>query len=521
VNAKPKAATSDVHAALDALDSNVTSLEDHERRKHLAACKQRRADLSDDELMFESLADLFGWNTDQRGFMHGFVARSLGMAPDEKIFVNEIELGQLLPGDSDVTEDSYKRRVRRAYAEIDAAQRSKGRLALKRKDGQFILEAGKESVTGKRFVSKKKKLICAECFCPLTQGIVEGVDMARRLPGRRRIKFRRAARAVFDSLPECKPLPPAQPTPFVRDAEAGEVGVSSREAFELATVGRSVGPEEGGSQSEKQARPARPIRQFKENAALALRAAKERDAVKGYDSSEEFDRQAASLYVELGRVVAEAQGLDASDTPAVIRQTIARLQAMLGVSGIVATENTTLATKDILDSENETAPNSAFSAPSPSNLPAKCEVGPKKPDNSVQAKGRIPTEFVQRVRDAADLREVVETRGVKLKRYGSEWKGRCPFHEEKTASFSVNQVKGTYYCFGCQKGGNAFNFVMESEGVGFRDAVMIVAGSVGMSLPGVDVDRPPPRKAELVVEYDAGEPVGPEWGDVPLQEYDL
>jgi len=66
----------------------------------------------------------------------------------------------------------------------------------------------------------------------------------------------------------------------------------------------------------------------------------------------------------------------------------------------------------------------------------------------------------------------------------------CPFHKEKTPSFSVSPTKEIFYCFGCHKGGSVFNFVMEIEGVGFGEAVKIVADKVGMSLPKmVDDER--------------------------------
>jgi DNA primase len=64
---------------------------------------------------------------------------------------------------------------------------------------------------------------------------------------------------------------------------------------------------------------------------------------------------------------------------------------------------------------------------------------------------------------------------VELKKAGTNYSARCPFHNEKTASFNVNPAKGIYKCFGCGKGGNAINFIMEHEGVDFKQAVELGA----------------------------------------------
>ena len=72
---------------------------------------------------------------------------------------------------------------------------------------------------------------------------------------------------------------------------------------------------------------------------------------------------------------------------------------------------------------------------------------------------------------------------VSLKRSGSNMFGLCPFHGEKTASFSVSPDKGIYYCFGCHKGGGAVNFMMEIEGLSYPDAVRALAKRAGMEVP--------------------------------------
>jgi DNA primase len=89
---------------------------------------------------------------------------------------------------------------------------------------------------------------------------------------------------------------------------------------------------------------------------------------------------------------------------------------------------------------------------------------------------------VERVRDAADLVTVVGD-VVTLRKSGRNWMGLCPFHGEKTASFSVSREKGTYYCFGCKRGGDVIDFVMETERLSFAEAVERLAERFGVELP--------------------------------------
>ena len=93
--------------------------------------------------------------------------------------------------------------------------------------------------------------------------------------------------------------------------------------------------------------------------------------------------------------------------------------------------------------------------------------------------GRIPDEIIQRIRDRVDLVELVG-RIVSLKRAGRSYKGLCPFHGEKTPSFHVNPDRGSYYCFGCQEGGDAFAFVMKVENLTFTEAVRSLAKDCGI-----------------------------------------
>ncbi len=93
----------------------------------------------------------------------------------------------------------------------------------------------------------------------------------------------------------------------------------------------------------------------------------------------------------------------------------------------------------------------------------------------------IPDEDVAQVRAATDLVALVGERAA-LKRQGQRWVGLCPFHAEKTPSFSVNAELGFYYCFGCQASGDAITFVRETEHVDFVDAVRRLADRAGVTL---------------------------------------
>jgi len=95
---------------------------------------------------------------------------------------------------------------------------------------------------------------------------------------------------------------------------------------------------------------------------------------------------------------------------------------------------------------------------------------------------RYPQTFIEDLKRQADIVRYIQDY-VQLKKKGANWMACCPFHKEKTPSFSVSPTKEIFYCFGCHKGGSVFNFVMEIEGVGFGEAVKIVADKVGMPLP--------------------------------------
>lgn len=95
---------------------------------------------------------------------------------------------------------------------------------------------------------------------------------------------------------------------------------------------------------------------------------------------------------------------------------------------------------------------------------------------------RIPQYFIDDLLNRLDIVEVIDSR-VKLRKTGKNYSACCPFHKEKTPSFTVSPDKQFYYCFGCGASGTALGFLMEYEHLGFVDAVESLAGSVGLSVP--------------------------------------
>ena len=95
--------------------------------------------------------------------------------------------------------------------------------------------------------------------------------------------------------------------------------------------------------------------------------------------------------------------------------------------------------------------------------------------------------FISELKNKVDLVGVVE-KYVRLEQRGSNFWGRCPFHHEKTASFSVNSTDQFYYCFGCHKSGDVISFVMEMESLDFGDAVKFLAEKANVPLPEVKYD---------------------------------
>lgn len=96
--------------------------------------------------------------------------------------------------------------------------------------------------------------------------------------------------------------------------------------------------------------------------------------------------------------------------------------------------------------------------------------------------GYLPEEFIEEVRASNDIVSVISDY-VKLERKGKDYFGLCPFHKEKTPSFSVVPAKQIYYCFGCGKGGNVINFIMQVENLDYPQAIRFLAERARLTIP--------------------------------------
>jgi len=110
----------------------------------------------------------------------------------------------------------------------------------------------------------------------------------------------------------------------------------------------------------------------------------------------------------------------------------------------------------------------------------------------------IPESFLQELIERNDIADVVSGYVKLSKRSGSNLFGLCPFHSEKTPSFSVNSEKQIYHCFGCGKGGGVINFIMEVEGLTFPEAVEFLAKRVGLEVPQDKPDREAVRRERML-----------------------
>src|SRR6185369_16968983 len=105
----------------------------------------------------------------------------------------------------------------------------------------------------------------------------------------------------------------------------------------------------------------------------------------------------------------------------------------------------------------------------------------------------ISSDSLERVKQAADIVEVVSTH-TDLRRQGVRWVGLCPFHDERTPSFSVDPQEKLYHCFGCGVGGDVIKFVEEKRGLTFPEAVEALAERYGVE---VERERADPRAEEM------------------------
>ena len=113
----------------------------------------------------------------------------------------------------------------------------------------------------------------------------------------------------------------------------------------------------------------------------------------------------------------------------------------------------------------------------------------------------IPQDFIEEVLDRTDIVEIIEA-SVVLKKMGKNYQGLCPFHKEKTPSFTVSQDKGFYHCFGCNAHGGALKFLQEHLRMDFIPALEMLAERVGMKLPQQDEVLPRQENRERRVIYE-------------------
>src|SRR5262245_19409877 len=103
---------------------------------------------------------------------------------------------------------------------------------------------------------------------------------------------------------------------------------------------------------------------------------------------------------------------------------------------------------------------------------------------------QVTKEGIERIKAASDLAAVVTERGIEVKRKGRQLVARCPFHEEKTASFTLSPAKGLFHCFGCGKAGDVIGFVVHHDRVSFPEAVRSLARRAGLDVEKLMEQRP-------------------------------
>ena len=112
---------------------------------------------------------------------------------------------------------------------------------------------------------------------------------------------------------------------------------------------------------------------------------------------------------------------------------------------------------------------------------------------------RIPEEIIEQIKESTDIVEIIQEK-VNLKRTGSNFTGLCPFHSEKTPSFSVSPSKRIYKCFGCGEGGNVFTFLMKTQNLGFEEAVRVLANRAGIEIEEESQERADARQTREKLE---------------------
>ena len=117
---------------------------------------------------------------------------------------------------------------------------------------------------------------------------------------------------------------------------------------------------------------------------------------------------------------------------------------------------------------------------------------------------RIPEAEIERLKEGVPVQRLVEASGIELKKGGKDMLGRCPFHEDATASLVVTPAKNLWHCFGCGVGGGPIDWVIKRQGVSFRHAVELLReGVTPLAAEGVAVKRSTVRALPPPVAFDA------------------
>jgi len=111
----------------------------------------------------------------------------------------------------------------------------------------------------------------------------------------------------------------------------------------------------------------------------------------------------------------------------------------------------------------------------------------------------IPESFIQEVLNRIDVVDIVDQR-VKLKKAGANYVACCPFHQEKSPSFTVSPSKQFYHCFGCGAHGSAISFLMEYEGLTFIESIQSIASQLGLSVPNEQTTSKSDKSDYLILE---------------------
>ena len=128
----------------------------------------------------------------------------------------------------------------------------------------------------------------------------------------------------------------------------------------------------------------------------------------------------------------------------------------------------------------------------------------------------IPESKIEEIRTAANIVDIV-SEVVSLRKRGRNFLGLCPFHNEKTPSFTVSEDKQIFHCFGCHSGGNVFKFLMEYEKISFIEAVQGIARRVGIEIE-YDEQQGKEKQSEQEILYDVNSVAAKYFSDLLLNK---